>query len=102
MSIRTGLAVAAIVPAAAIPLAALLTPRTGHPVTTTSRHRLAHLGHTGEWGAGSPSRHHHRLSLDDLAQLLRLIRGGFGLLLVAWIPAYGTDWAWRRLLTPIR
>jgi MFS transporter, DHA1 family, tetracycline resistance protein len=57
-------------------------------------HRLASAGHVGEWGPASPSRVHHvshRQSLSGVATrggLVSILRGGFGWLLAAWIPAY--------------
>jgi MFS transporter, DHA1 family, tetracycline resistance protein len=113
LTARNGLLIAAFVPAAGIPLSLLLIPRmrgtAGHPVGPGglgvpggpggpggSReglpriHRLASAGHVGEWGPASPSRvhHPHPRSLAGLKRSARLLRGPFGWLLAAWIPAY--------------
>jgi MFS transporter, DHA1 family, tetracycline resistance protein len=106
LSARDGLFLAAIVPAAAIPLAAVLVPRVagvpaseeqrarppsgdspGAAVPAVRHHRLAFAGLVGEWGPASPSRAHylaHRRPFSGLSAL----RGPFGWLLAAWIPAY--------------
>ncbi len=106
LSARDGLFLAAIVPAAAIPLAAILVPRVAgdsrsagqrtqpagsdSPAATVpvvKHHRLAFAGLVGEWGPASPARAHylaHRRPFSGLAAL----RGPFGWLLAAWIPAY--------------
>jgi MFS family permease len=102
---RSGLLIAALVPAAAIPLSALLIPGAAGlarpagsqptPVPAArAAHRLANAGRVGEWGPASPSRAHHlhlherRSPLAALRQSAALARGGFGWLLAAWIPAY--------------
>jgi MFS transporter, DHA1 family, tetracycline resistance protein len=108
LSARNGLLIAAFVPAAAVPLCLVLIPRMGRrraapptpavhladPVgpagTPHPGHRLASIGHVGEWGPASPSRVHHPRprSLAGIKRSLRLLRGPFGWLLAAWIPAY--------------
>jgi MFS transporter, DHA1 family, tetracycline resistance protein len=106
LSARDGLFLAAIVPAAAIPLAVILIPRmagapsaagqAGHPaggdsrdatVPATEHHRLAFAGLVGEWGPASPSRAHHLAHRKPFAGAAAL-RGPFGWMLAAWIPAY--------------
>ena len=106
LSARDGLALAAIVPAAAVPLAAVLIPRMvpvpaagGHPAHVTDgdparaavppvgQHRLASAGLVGEWGPASPSRVHHLAHRRPFAGTAAL-RGPFGWMLAAWIPAY--------------
>jgi MFS transporter, DHA1 family, tetracycline resistance protein len=115
LSPRAGLGFGAIVPAAAVPLALLLIPRTGartggasqpepaagagtaqpaaavtaaapSPASGSAQalHRPASLGHVGEWGPGLPTRVHRR----HQAGWRDLLRGGFGWLIAAWIPAY--------------
>jgi DHA1 family tetracycline resistance protein-like MFS transporter len=98
LSARDGLLLGAIVPAAAIPLAAILVPRFAgrpvpgaHPATAIvppeHRHRLASVGLVGEWGPASPLRVHfltHRRPFSGLA----VLAGPFGWMLAAWIPAY--------------
>jgi len=104
LSVRDGLFLAAFVPAAAIPLAAVLIPRmvgrrtdAGRPqhpqgsqpgaaVPDVGHHRLAFAGLVGEWGPASPSRVHHfaRRPFTGASAL----RGPFGWMLAAWIPAY--------------
>jgi MFS transporter, DHA1 family, tetracycline resistance protein len=119
LTTKSALTIAAIVPAAAIPLAVLLIPRT--PATATSAggpeqpgsaagrgtalgpepaapaqgssqpsHRLASLGHTGEWGPASPSRVHYAADRRrrPRAGWRTLLKGGFGWLLAGWIPSY--------------
>ena len=110
LSERTGLGIAALVPAAAVPLSLVLLPRMARRATpapgpartlreTAARHRLRHAGHTGEWGPVSPSGLPHlpggRLSRETIQRALRLVKkgaaeagGGFGWMLAAWIPAY--------------
>ncbi|HXW44852.1 MAG TPA: MFS transporter [Streptosporangiaceae bacterium] len=106
LSVRDGLFLAAIVPAAAIPLAAVLIPRIagvraadGQPAQPAGRdrpgaavppvphHRLAFAGLVGEWGPASPSRVHHLAHRKPFAGAAAL-RGPFGWMLAAWIPAY--------------
>jgi MFS transporter, DHA1 family, tetracycline resistance protein len=108
---RTALGIGAIVPAAAIPLALLLIPRARQadqqaseaspappapaqaggaaaPSPAEPRRIPASIGHVGEWGP-SPSRvHHERRGFQALAGWPALLRGGFGWMLAAWIPAY--------------
>jgi MFS family permease len=99
---RTGLAIAALVPAAAVPLSLMLLPRLstkpGGAVEpsrlrhTAATHRLRNGGHTGEWGPASPSglpqvpgtRHH----MKAIKKAVGLLHGGFGWMMAAWIPAY--------------
>jgi len=58
----------------------------------TAQHRLAHAGHTGEWGPVSPSRVLHLVlhpfSPATLRRAASLLPGGFGWMIAAWIPAY--------------
>ena len=96
LSERTGLGIAALIPAAAVPLSLLLlppAPRPAPPVhAQVAAHRLAHAGHTGEWAPVSPSRvqhlHRHPFSPAALRRAASLAHGGFGWMLAAWIPAY--------------
>ncbi|HEY3951780.1 MAG TPA: MFS transporter [Streptosporangiaceae bacterium] len=117
LSEKTGLGIAALVPAAAVPLSLLLLPRLARAGTATpgtagsaatgtatagqatpstaraaARHRLRNAGHTGEWGPVSPSSLPHvpgtRPSRNTLRRALGLLTGGFGWMLAAWIPAY--------------
>ncbi len=98
LSARDGLLLGAIVPAAAIPLAAVLIPRiagrpapTAHPATAVvppaSQHRLASIGLVGEWGPASPLRAHHLAHRRPFSGLA-VLAGPFGWMLAAWIPAY--------------
>ncbi|HXW88474.1 MAG TPA: MFS transporter [Streptosporangiaceae bacterium] len=106
LSERNGLFLAAIVPAAAIPLAAVLIPRiaggpaadrqaarrpSGHPpshaVPSGRPHLLTSAGLVGEWGPASPVRAHHLAHRRPFTGLAAL-RGPFGWMLAAWIPAY--------------
>jgi MFS family permease len=96
LSSASGLLIAALVPAAAIPLAIVLIPRvpraaSGEPAARAG-HQLADIGQVGEWGPASPSRVHHlrqrRHSLAGLSRSAGLLRGRFGWMLAAWIPAY--------------
>jgi hypothetical protein len=106
LSVRDGLFLGAIVPAAAIPLAAVLIPRIAgrppaagqqaHPaegdppdlvVPPVAHHRLGFAGAVGEWGPASPSRAHH-LANRRLFTGIAALRGPFGWMLAAWIPAY--------------
>jgi MFS family permease len=98
---RSALGIGAIVPAAAIPLALLLVPRVRRtddhlsaasttPVAAPALARRIHasIGHVGEWGP-SPARveRAHR-GFQALTRWPALLRGGFGWMLAAWIPAY--------------
>jgi MFS transporter, DHA1 family, tetracycline resistance protein len=94
---RPALVGAAIVPAAAVPLALLIPrprPRVAvSPDAPASPALRAHTplwsaGHVGEWGPGSPSRAHHLHQHRTLGGLLAVLRGQFGWLLAAWVPAY--------------
>jgi predicted MFS family arabinose efflux permease len=89
LSVRTGLLLGALVPAAAIPLALVLIPRT--PATAPPRpaggHRMNSIGQVGEWGPSSPSRAKHAVRLHRVP-LAGLLRGGLGWLLAGWILAY--------------
>jgi MFS transporter, DHA1 family, tetracycline resistance protein len=98
LSARDGLLLGAIVPAAAIPLAAVLIPRIAgrpvpgaHPpsaaVPLAYQHRLASIGLVGEWGPASPSRAHHLAHRRPFSGLA-VLAGPFGWMLAAWIPAY--------------
>jgi DHA1 family tetracycline resistance protein-like MFS transporter len=104
LSARNGLLIGAFVPAAAIPFSLLLIPRmrgtVPHPggpggsrgpgQAPPAGPRLASAGHVGDWGPARPSRvhHPHPRSLAGLERSARLLRGPFGWLLAAWIPAY--------------
>jgi MFS family permease len=96
LGLRTGLGIAALVPAAAVPLSLLLVPRVKRPTQPVHQqvasHRLAHAGRTGEWGPVSPSRvqhlHRHPFSPAALRRAAELMHGDFGWMLAAWIPAY--------------
>jgi MFS family permease len=79
---------AAIVPAAAIPLTFVLTPRSPGQNPSAKAHQLQDMGHAGEWAAGGPSRNHYRLSVHDLTRMFQLAAGPFGWFLLSWIPAY--------------
>ncbi len=91
----TALLIAALVPAAGVPLALLLVPRMRAEPRSARRpertsHRLASAGQVGEWGPASPSRVHHlRQRRNPLAGASRLLSGRFGWMLAAWISAYG-------------
>jgi hypothetical protein len=106
LSARDGLFLAAIVPAAAIPLAAVLIPRiVGSPAAAGQQgasaggdpagaafppvlhHHLGFAGAVGEWGPASPSRTHHLARRRPFTGAAAL-RGPFGWMLAAWIPAY--------------
>jgi DHA1 family tetracycline resistance protein-like MFS transporter len=101
LSARDGLMLAAIVPAVAIPLAVILIPRMAKgaaaarqppqppdgAVPPVRQHRLAFAGAVGEWGPASPSRVHHLAHRRPFAGVAAL-RGPFGWMLAAWIPAY--------------
>jgi MFS family permease len=91
LSPRGGLLAAAFVPAAAVPLALLLIPRMRPSAERQGRigHQLPSAGNVGEWGPVSPSRAHYLHQLRRrLAEPRRLLGGGLGWLLAAWIPAY--------------
>ncbi len=53
-------------------------------------HHFASAGQVGEWGPASPSRVRplQQRTLADLMRSARLLRGPFGWMLAAWIPAY--------------
>jgi MFS transporter, DHA1 family, tetracycline resistance protein len=93
---REGLLIAAVVPGAAIPLSLLLVPRMAGRTAATRQgaagpaHRLGSAGQVGEWGPASPSRvhHPHPRSLAAVRRAFALLRGPFGWLIAAWIPAY--------------
>lgn len=110
LSARNALLIGAVVPAAAILLAALLirrvpatSPRAAAQATPAAQvaatdasnpidhaiHHLAQIGRVGEWGPASPSRvlhlhQHHR----PFAGARTILRGGFGWMLAAWTAAY--------------
>jgi len=106
LSARNGLLAATFVPAAAVPLALVLIPVTrapadrsgAQPYAETDRatavhiirmsHRLPSTGQVGEWGPASPSRAHYLHQLRHRLAEPRLLAGGLGWLLAAWIPAY--------------
>jgi MFS transporter, DHA1 family, tetracycline resistance protein len=104
LSARSGLLIAALVPAAALPLSLLLIPRmsgtaptappvapAGSPAGARPAHHLASAGHVGEWGPASPLRVRplHQRTFADLKRAAGLLRGPFGWMLAGWIPAYG-------------
>jgi MFS transporter, DHA1 family, tetracycline resistance protein len=100
LTARNALLIAALVPAAAIPLSVMLIPRmTGsaaaaRPAAGTASpaagHHLASAGQVGEWGPASPMRvrPQHQRTLADLRRAAGLLRGPFGWMLASWIPAY--------------
>jgi len=100
LTARNALLIAALVPAAAIPLSVMLIPRmTGsaaaaRPAAGTASpaagHHLAAAGQVGEWGPASPMRvrPQHQSTLADLRRAAGLLRGPFGWMLASWIPAY--------------
>jgi MFS family permease len=98
LSARNALLIGAFVPAAAIPLAAVLIRRApeapGAPAPSPEDrarppHHLARLGQVGEWGPASPSRVHHLpRHRNPLAAARKVLGGGFGWMLAAWMPAY--------------
>jgi MFS family permease len=107
LSARNALLIGAFVPAAAVPLAAVLiargpqTPRPpappAHPAPSLPvpaepddlPHHLSRLGQVGEWGPASPSRvHNPRRHRNPLAAARNVLGGGFGSMLAAWMPAY--------------
>src|ERR1700691_1245813 len=108
LSARNALLIGALVPAAAIPLAALLIRRTpaaaqaatkatpATPAATTDAidhaiHHLAEIGHVGEWGPASPFRVHHlHQHHRPLAGARTLLRGGFGWMLGSWTACYAS------------
>src|SRR6266568_351398 len=78
-------AAAAATPA---PSAARARPLAADP-SERAQHRLSSVGHVGEWGPLSPSRAHHlHQRRRPLMGLSRILGGGFGWMLAAWIPAY--------------
>jgi MFS family permease len=85
---RPALLVAAIVPAAGVPLALLLIPTVAAKPQVLVPHRLASFGHVGEWGPASPSRTHHVVHRWSRAGLTAVLRGGFGWFLAAWMTGY--------------
>jgi DHA1 family tetracycline resistance protein-like MFS transporter len=89
LSPRTGLLLGALVPAAAVPLALLLVPRTpaAAPPHARAAHQLDSNGQVGEWGPASPSRA-HQFARRRRPSLTAVLRGPLGWLLAAWIPAY--------------
>jgi DHA1 family tetracycline resistance protein-like MFS transporter len=96
LTARNALLIAAVVPAAAIPLSLMLIPRmsgtaAGVPaVRPQPGHHVASVGQVGEWGPASPLRVRplHQRTLADLRRAAGLLRGPFGWMLAAWIPAY--------------
>ncbi len=89
---RPALVGAAIVPAAAVPLATLV-PRWQHAAAASgpapaAPHRLLSAGHVGEWGPASPSRAHRLHQRRTVAGLRSILRGDFGWFLAAWATAY--------------
>lgn len=70
------------------PAASQTPPGPANPSPVPPRHLPASIGHVGEWGP-SPSRAHHELrGFRALAAWPALLRGGFGWMLAAWVPAY--------------
>jgi MFS transporter, DHA1 family, tetracycline resistance protein len=100
LTARNALLIAALVPAAAIPLSVMLIPRmagsaaAARPAAGTASpaagHHLASAGQVGEWGPASPMRvrPQHQRTLADLRRAAGLLRGPFGWMLASWIPAY--------------
>jgi MFS family permease len=107
LSADKALLVGAFVPAAAIPLAAVLVPdgsaRPPQPEVPAqpavpaqpsierverTQYRLAHAGLVGEWGPASPSRAHNLRRRRPFAGFRTVLGGGFGWMLAAWAPAY--------------
>src|SRR5215472_8058356 len=101
LSARNALLIAAIVPAAAVPLSLMLVPRmpgipaaappvAGTATAAAAGHHLASVGQVGEWGPASPLRVRplHQRTLADLWRAAGLLRGPFGWMLASWIPAY--------------
>jgi MFS family permease len=86
---RPALLIAAIVPAAAIPLALLLVPAVPSRPRALPGHRLASVGRVGEWGPSSPSRAHHVSGRRPGMSLVAVVRGGLGWFLAAWTAAFG-------------
>jgi MFS family permease len=94
------LLIAAVVPAAAIPLSLMLIPRRSGTATAARPasgiaspavgHLPASVGQVGEWGPASPLRVRplHQRTLADLGRAAGLLRGPFGWMLASWIPAY--------------
>jgi MFS family permease len=100
LSERTGLAIAALVPAAAVPLSLMLLPRLakrpesapapGILRATAATHRLSNSGHTSVVSpSGLPHVPGTRHPVRAIKKGLGLLRGGFGWMMAAWIPAYG-------------
>jgi len=96
LSADKALLMGAFVPAAAIPLAAVLvrvgpaastSPSPPPPPEPGAPHHLAHAGLVGEWGPTSPSRAHN-LRRRPFAGFRNVLGGGFGWMLAAWAPAY--------------
>jgi MFS family permease len=89
---RPALIGAAIVPAAAVPLALLIPRRSaaaaGPAPAPSAAHRLQSAGQVGEWGPASPSRTHHLRPIRSLVAMRAILHGEFGWLLAAWMPAY--------------
>jgi MFS family permease len=94
LSADRALLAAALVPAAAIPLAVIFIHPAPAPVggghqPAGDGHHLAHAGFVGEWGPASPSRAHYlQRRRWPFAGLTGLLGGGFGWMLAAWVPAY--------------
>jgi MFS family permease len=100
LSADRALLIGAFVPAAAIPLAAILIrdtpaapaqpaapPQPDHAARAS--HHLAHDGLVGEWGPASPSRAHHlQQRRRPFTGFRNVLGGGFGWMLAAWAPAY--------------
>jgi MFS family permease len=100
---KTGLGIAALVPAAAVPLCLVLVPRMGrgagrsaaapqsrHEVhAIASTHRLANSGHIGGVSpSGLPHVPGTLLRKAALKRAFGLLRGDFGWMLAAWVPSY--------------
>jgi MFS transporter, DHA1 family, tetracycline resistance protein len=100
LTARNALLIAAVVPAAAVPLSLILIPRmagsaaAARPAAGTASpaagHHLASAGQVGEWGPASPLRVRplHQRTLGDFRRAAGLLRGPFGWMLASWIPAY--------------
>ena len=75
-------------PAAAAALVPAGTPSSPGITSPAPAHQLRSAGHVGEWGPASPSRVHHLHQHRTLGGLLAVLRGEFGWMIAAWVPAY--------------
>ena len=97
LSADRALLIGAVVPAAAIPLAAILVsdknalaPQAAPaPAPAAAPLPAAHMGLVGEWGPASPTRAHHlQHRRSPFTGFEKVLGGGFGWMLAAWTPAY--------------